>query len=134
MSVSLRGVGAITLFVEDLPAAREFYRRTFDLPAVFEDAHSAVFDLGNTVVNLLVTSEAHGLIQPARVAGPDAGTRMQLTVWVDDADAACATLRDRGVALLNGPQDRPWGQRTAAFADPAGHVWEVAQHIPAAGE
>jgi uncharacterized glyoxalase superfamily protein PhnB len=31
------------------------------------------------------------------------------------------------VKLLNGPMDRPWGIRTAAFADPAGHVWEIAK-------
>jgi uncharacterized glyoxalase superfamily protein PhnB len=36
------------------------------------------------------------------------------------------------VALLNGPIDRPWGRRTAAFADPAGNVWEIAQILPAA--
>lgn len=54
---------------------------------------------------------------------------MQLTLWVDDADAACAELRDRGVAMLDGPQDRPWGQRTAAVADPAAHVWELAQSL-----
>jgi uncharacterized glyoxalase superfamily protein PhnB len=38
-------------------------------------------------------------------------------------------LRGRGVEFLNGPQDRPWGQRTAAFADPDGHVWEIAQEL-----
>jgi uncharacterized glyoxalase superfamily protein PhnB len=31
---------------------------------------------------------------------------------------------------VNGPVDRPWGRRTAAFADPAGHAWEVAQLLP----
>jgi len=133
VSEPLRGVGAITLFFEDLAAATSFYRRTFDLPVVFEDADSAVFDLGNTLVNLLRASAAPGLIDPARVAGPDGGSRMQLTVWVDDADAACAALRERGVTLLNGPMDRPWGQRTACFADPAGHVWEVAQTLRPAG-
>ena len=132
MSEPLRGVGAITLFVEDLAAAKDFYRRTFDLDVTFEDTDSAVFDLGNTLVNLLRTSAAHGLIHPAPVAGPDVGSSMQLTIWVDDADAACATLRERGVTLLNGPMDRPWGQRTACFADPAGHVWEVAQTLPTA--
>ena len=35
-----------------------------------------------------------------------------------------------GVTLLNGPVDRPWGRRTAAFADPSGNVWEVAQILP----
>ena len=27
--------------------------------------------------------------------------------------------------------NRAWGMRTAAFADPDGHVWEVAQELPA---
>jgi lactoylglutathione lyase len=66
------------------------------------------------------------------VAGPEAGWLSQLTIWVDDADAACADLARRGVALLNGPMDREWGMRTAAFADPGGHIWEIAQELPAA--
>jgi uncharacterized glyoxalase superfamily protein PhnB len=48
-------------------------------------------------------------------------------VPVEDVDAAARGLAERGVTLLNGPVDRPWGVRTAAFADPAGHVWELAQ-------
>jgi catechol 2,3-dioxygenase-like lactoylglutathione lyase family enzyme len=55
--------------------------------------------------------------------------RAQLTVFVDDADAACAQLAEQGVTLLNGPLDREWGVRTAAFADPDGHVWEIAQPL-----
>jgi catechol 2,3-dioxygenase-like lactoylglutathione lyase family enzyme len=127
---TLRNIGAITLFVEDLAAAQAFYADALGLRRVFEDEHSAVFDLGNTVVNLLDVGQAPQLISPAAVAGPDSGARCQLTIWVDDVDAVCADLGARGVTLLNGPQDRPWGQRTAAFADPAGHVWEVAAHIP----
>ncbi len=55
---------------------------------------------------------------------------MLLSLWVEDVDAACRELRDRGVVLLNGPVDRAWGKRTAAFADPAGAVWELAQDLP----
>jgi lactoylglutathione lyase len=84
-----------------------------------------VFSFGNTIINLLRTDAAHELIEPAEVGGPGA-SRMQLTINVDDVDAACARLAERGVELLNGPIDRPWGVRTAAFRDPAGHVWEVA--------
>lgn len=129
MSLQLENLGAITLFVEDLPAAKAFYGTALGLKQVFEDEHSAVFDLGNTLVNLLVATEAPGLVAPAPVAGPEAGVRCQLTIWVKDADAVCADLQARGVELLSGPIDRPWGQRTAAFRDPAGHVWEVAQTI-----
>ena len=122
-------IGAITLFVEDLQASKKFYGEVFDLPVIFEDDNSAVFKFENTVVNLLDASEAHDLIAPAAVAGSEAGSRLQLTVWVDDADAVCAELAKRGVTLINGPIDRVWGMRTAAFADPAGHVWEIAQNL-----
>ena len=92
----------------------------------FEDDNSAVFRFGETLVNVLQSSEAHDLVAPARVAGPDTGVRCQLTLEVDDVDATCRELEARGVELLNGPVDRPWGIRTAGFRDPGGHVWEVA--------
>jgi uncharacterized glyoxalase superfamily protein PhnB len=25
--------------------------------------------------------------------------------------------------------DRAWGQRTASFTDPGGHIWEIAQTL-----
>ena len=127
MGTWVKGIEAITLFVEDLPATKQFYRKVFRLPIHFEDDVSAVFDFGNTLINLLQATEAPELIGPAVVAPPDAGSRMQFTIDVDDVDAMCAELTARGVELLNGPVDRPWGIRTASFRDPAGHIWEIAK-------
>jgi lactoylglutathione lyase len=121
-----RRVGAITLFVEDLVAAKRFYQEVFGLQVKFEDDESAVFDFGNTIINLLDVAAAPSLIDPARVASRDAGSRVQLTIEVEDVDAVCAELSARGVTLLNGPVDRPWGVRTASFVDPGGHIWEIA--------
>ena len=129
MSVSLKSVGAITIFVEDPERSKAFYEKVFNAPAVYEDDNSVAFKFDNTIVNLLARREAPGLIEPAPVASGDAGSSFQLTVWVDDADAVCAELVKRGVELLNGPLDRAWGMRTAAFADPDGHVWEIAQEL-----
>ena len=86
-------ISAITLFVEDLEAAKRFYGGVFDLPVMFEDDDSTVFDFGNTIINLLKTTAAGDLIEPGPVAS----------------------------------RDRPWGVRTASFADPGGHIWEIAQ-------
>ena len=119
-------IAAITLFVEDLEAAKRFYREVFELPVTFEDDSSTVFRFGETLVNLLKTSEAPGLVEPATVATRDAGVRFQFTLGVDDVDAMCVELKERGVDLLNGPMDRPWGIRTASFRDPGGHIWEIA--------
>lgn len=123
------GIAAITLFVEDLPAAKRFYSDVFRLPVHFEDDDSAVFKFGDTLVNLLQAREAPGLVAPAAVANRDAGVRFQFTLAVDDVDATVAKLTSRGVALLNGPMDRPWGIRTASFRDPGGHIWEIAHEL-----
>lgn len=119
-------VGAITLFVENPARSKEFYARAFGATVVHEDAQSVAFAFDGTIVNLLDRGEAAGLVEPAPVAPAGAGATALLTVSVEDVDAACAALAERGVSILNGPQDRPWGIRTAAFADPDGHAWELA--------
>ena len=123
-------IGAITMFTEDLDRSKRFYQDVFGLPTAWEDDNSAVFKFDNTVINLLKIPAAHELIEPGTVAGPEAGARFQLTVGVDDVDAVCAELASRGVQLLNGPMNRPWGIRTASFTDPSGHIWEIAQDLP----
>lgn len=129
MSESLKSVGAITMFVDDPKRSKEFYERVFGASAIYEDENSVVFEFEKLIVNLLAERAAGELIEPTPVAGREAGERFQLTIWVEDADAVVEQLRSAGVELLNGPIDRPWGLRTAAFADPDGHVWEVAAKI-----
>lgn len=120
-------IAAITLFVEELDATKRFYLKTFGLPVIFENENSAVFKVGGTLINLLKIESASELVEPARVARRDAGSRHVFTIEVDDVDAKCTELTARGVTLLNGPMDRPWGIRTASFQDPAGHIWEIAK-------
>ena len=122
-----QGIYAITLFVEDLETTKKFYQEVFDLPIHYEDADSAVFQFGESQVNLLKISAADELIVPAKVAAPEAGSRFVFTIMVNDVDAKCAELTARGVKLLNGPMDRPWGIRTASFKDPGGYIWEIAK-------
>jgi lactoylglutathione lyase len=123
----VRGISTVTLFVDDLAATKQFYLDVFGLPVIFEDPDSAVFRFGTMLINLLKTTAAPDLIEPASVAPSGAGSRFQFTIDVDDVDAMCAELARRGVTLLNGPMDRPWGVRTASFVDPGGHVWEIAK-------
>ncbi|MGV8969282.1 MAG: VOC family protein [Microbacteriaceae bacterium] len=123
-------ISYITLFADDLEATSVFYETVFGRGPVHTDEDSAVFTFGSTEtgrigVNLLRTTAAPDLIKPARVAEATSGSRMQLTIPVDDVDATCTMLTERGVVLLNGPMDRPWGSRTASFVDPAGHIWEI---------
>jgi catechol 2,3-dioxygenase-like lactoylglutathione lyase family enzyme len=106
MSWPLKSVDVITLFVEDLDRAKAFYRDVFGLPVAYEDQNSAFFRCHNMGVNLLAISAAHELVEPAAVAGREAGSRLVLTIGVDDVDAVCAELAAAGVTLLNGPDPR----------------------------
>ena len=57
-------IAALTLFAEDLDAARRFYLEVFGLPIDYEDDNSAVFRFGDTLINLL----EHRATRPARCA------------------------------------------------------------------
>ncbi|MFC4591185.1 VOC family protein [Sphaerisporangium corydalis] len=127
MIKALNEVEVITLFVEDLAAAQAFYTGVFGLEVVYQDDASAIVRLGPIMINLLRREQAPGLVEPATVASSGSGVRALFTIRVTDVDGVCAELERHGVHLLNGPADRPWGRRTAAFADLDGNVWEVAQ-------
>jgi catechol 2,3-dioxygenase-like lactoylglutathione lyase family enzyme len=132
MSLLPSAIGAVTLFVEDLPRARAFYQDVFGGPVIYQDDVSAVYSFGATMINLLDAREAPALVAPAAVAASGSGSGLLFSIWVDDVDARCADLTARGVSMVNGPMDRPWGKRTASFADPDGNLWELAQDIPQA--
>ncbi|HEV7213153.1 MAG TPA: VOC family protein [Blastococcus sp.] len=129
MNALAKGIGAITLFTEDLPASKAFYADVFGLKQVFEDDVSVAFDFNGTIINVLAVSAAAELVAPAAVGAPGGGSRLEFSIEVDDVDAVVAELTAHGVTLLNGPIDRPWGLRTASFADPAGHLWEIGQGL-----
>ncbi|MER6007367.1 VOC family protein [Nonomuraea angiospora] len=129
MIKALNEVEVVTLFVEDLASARAFYTGVFGLDVVYQDEASAVVRLGPMMINLLRREQAPELVEPATVAGSGSGVRALFTIQVADVDGVCAELEQHGVRLLNGPVDRPWGRRTAAFTDPDGNVWEVAQTL-----
>jgi lactoylglutathione lyase len=133
MATWAQGIGVIELFYEDLATAKSFYQDVFGLPVDREDDTSVSFLLGDLVVILLCPPAARELIEPAAVAGPDAGSRKCFTIGVDNVDAVCADLASRGVEILTGPANRWWGKRTANFADPGGHVYEIASPVPAGG-
>ena len=134
MSDWRKDISAITLFVEDPGRAKSFYQKVFELQPSLEEDTDVMFRLENTLLFLTKSSEAPRMIAPAVVGGPGNGPRHVFAIIVDDVDAVCAELAEKGVALLNGPADRSWGMRTANFQDPDGYVWEIATELPGPGD
>jgi lactoylglutathione lyase len=125
-------VGAVTLFVKDLARAQEFYERVFDVTGmVEEDAGTVIFEFGNLFLRLLTRVEAEKeMLGRVPLAAPDSGAGFELALRVDDIGAVTADLAERGVPIVFGPVDRPWGVRHVAIRDPDGHLWVFSADIP----
>jgi len=86
MIASLSSIECVTLFVEDLPRAKNFYEEIFAVKPVFEDQNCTVVRLDSLMLNLLKTSEAPTLITPTKVAGRASGARLMFTIRVANVD------------------------------------------------
>lgn len=56
-------------------------------------------------------------------------TPVLIMLYVDDVDACLARASAAGAKVLKPLRDEFYGDRTATFTDPFGHLWTVATHI-----
>jgi lactoylglutathione lyase len=106
------------LTTTDIRRALGFYRDLlgFEITYQFPEGDDPVY------VALQLASSQLGLgVQPAADAPPTQDGRFALWVYCDDCDAAVEHLRTHGVAIVEMPQDQPWGERVATVADPDGN-------------
>jgi catechol 2,3-dioxygenase-like lactoylglutathione lyase family enzyme len=125
----IRSLDYTIVFARDMTAMRRFYGATLGFPLHRELGPQWVeFRVGS---NLLALTE-RGLMfdDPAPPAG---ALSLQMAFRVAPAEvAACASvLASRGVPILSGPTDQPWGHRTLFFRDPDGNVLEIYAEIEA---
>ncbi len=131
MAQSLKSVNVITLFVEDQLRSKEFYEQIFDVVGVDEGHGTVIFQFDNLFLRLLRREEAEReMLGQVPVGDAHAGTTVQLAFRVESADTLCRELVERGISIVYGPVDRPWGVRSAAFVDPDSHVWQFSSDIP----
>ena len=75
------------------------------------------------------SAEAPSLIAPARVATPDAGSRVQFTIDVDDVDATARRAPEAGRRPAQRAHGSAVGHPHRQLPGPGGHIWEFA-HWP----
>jgi catechol 2,3-dioxygenase-like lactoylglutathione lyase family enzyme len=130
MSVKLKRIDVVVLFVADLQRAKTFYGDTLGLALTFEDEVSAGFDFDKVMLLLLTVPGAQDLLSGDAVAAQrPPGATGQLVAFVEDVDAIYTELSAQGVEFVREPIDREWGLRTAHFKDPDGNIWEIAHSL-----
>lgn len=121
-------VSLITLGVEDLDRSVAFYRDGLGWPVSGASAGDVAFLCTGGVVLSLYPRDK--LAEDARVDPDGAGFRgITLAHNVrerEDVDRALETAVAVGARLIKPAEDAFWGGRGGYFADPDGHLWEVA--------
>jgi predicted enzyme related to lactoylglutathione lyase len=100
----------VILHVRDIAAARDFYKETLGLGLEGESPAFVQFE---------VPGGATFALQKDEQSAPTAN--IELWWEVADVDAEHAALVKRGVEMVSGPQDQPFG-RTLTFKDPEGNL------------
>ena len=121
-------VTLITLGVDDLDRSAKFYADMGWTPA--KRSESIVFyQLNGLVLGLFGRAAlADDQGRPGAELGTGAITLAQNFVTNEEVDAAYALALKAGAAPLKAPEKVFWGGYSGYYADPDGHVWEVAMN------
>lgn len=121
-------VTLITLGVADLDRARAFYAALGWTPAQTGDG-VAFYQMNGQVLALFgLDALAKDQGRPDVALGTGGMTLAQNFTTRDEVDAAYDAALDAGATALKAPQAVFWGGYSGYFADPDGHVWELAMN------
>jgi len=121
-------VTLITLGVADLVAAKAFYGRLGWQEHGAQEG-VAFFQMNGLALALFGLRDlAADQGQPEAVLGTGAVTLAQNFATEAEVDAAFAAALAAGASALKAPEKVFWGGYSGYWADPDGHVWEVAMN------
>lgn len=131
----IQRLSMVTRFVSDQDEAVAFYTEQlgFEVRMDHPGPHGRFVTVApptdDDVELILMTPDGFDEDEAARLSaliGNEAG----LIYAVDDCDAFCATLRERGVALDEDPAEMPWGTQ-AVLSDPDGNEIVLQERVSA---
>ncbi len=126
--LSAQRVTLISLGAADLERSGAFYRALGWQPAQ-ELPEVTFFRLKGLMLGLIGTEAlAADQGRPGAELGSGAIALAQNYASPADVDAAFAEAVSAGATALKQPQKADWGGYSGCYADPDGHVWEVAHN------
>ncbi len=121
-------ISLITLGVQDIAASTAFYNA---LGWTQEDSPDGVvaFDLlGQTLGLFPIQALADDIGVPVEAMGRGAASLGHNLPGPEDVDALMARAEAAGARILKAPVQAFWGGYHGYFADPDGHIWEIAHN------
>jgi len=123
----IRSIDYTVIFARQMGAMREFYGTTLGFPLHRElSPHWVEFRVGSNV--LALTEHGRRFSDPSLPIGA-LSLQLAFRVAPSEVESCAATLVERGVNIIAGPTDQPFGHRTLFFRDPDGNVLEIYAEI-----
>jgi catechol 2,3-dioxygenase-like lactoylglutathione lyase family enzyme len=123
----LRSLDYTVIFARRMPAMQQFYGEVLGFRLHRKLSPKWIeYRIGSSI--LALTERGAMFDDPSPPLG---ALSLQLAFRVAPGEVAiCAeTLTERGVSIISGPTDRPFGHRTLFFRDPDGNVLEIYAEI-----
>ena len=119
----------LVLITDNFPRAKEFYTKVlgFTVDEEIPEDEYVQFRLDNLILAIFSRTQMSQVIDEKYLAKP--GGALYTFAEVADVDQTVADLKIKGVKFIKEPKTQPWGQRTAYFTDPDGHIWEIQKWI-----
>lgn len=103
---------------QDASAAKRFYQDVLGLDVLMDQGWIATYG-----------SEEQMQVQVSFMAQGGSGTPVpDLSIEVDDVEAALQGMKAAGFAIEYGPADEPWGVRRFYVRDPLGRLVNILSH------
>jgi len=120
-------ISVVTLGVEDVARSRAFYTALGWEPALEPDGRVIFFQAGGMVVALWARADMES--ETGVTGGRRGGLMLAHNTRSDaEVDAALEEAAAAGGTVVTPARRMEWGGWSGSFADPDGHLWEVAHN------
>jgi|SRR5215469_2918129 len=117
--------GGTVLYVDDVDATADFYRRAFGLGLRFFDQELGFAELETGGSLLAIASHSLGeFLMPGEYARPADGrpAGVEIAFLTNDVPATYAKALDEGATAVSSPRRMPWGLEVAYVRGPEGTI------------
>ncbi len=122
----------LELFVRDVDASIDFYRRALGFEVLRRDAGYASLRRGAVTLGvgpIAKLSDEHGYFTSRRLA-QERGLGIEIVLEVDDVQADYRGVRASGHPITEELQERPWGLIDFRIVDPDGYYLRITARDP----
>lgn len=119
-------ISLITIWTENIEEMKVFYNEILGFPVINDLGEYAEFDNNGVRFALCLRSVMYPYSDKFREKA--SGQKFELAFpcgSVEELDADYRMLMEKGVPGIHEPENMPWNQRTALFADPDGNIHEL---------